>query len=94
MTVTSTRIYRLGEFHSFEAAKRRFLYLVPAGAVFELDDAATNLIDRLSRGETALLDAALAGRTFGELCERLSTAAAAATLLRGWFDAGLIIGFG
>jgi hypothetical protein len=49
---------------------------------------------RLSRGETALLDAALAGRTFGELCERLSTAAAAATLLRGWFDAGLIIGFG
>jgi hypothetical protein len=47
---------------------------------------------RLSRAETSLLDAALAGRTFGELCEQLSGAAAAAALLRGWFDAGLIVG--
>ncbi len=53
MTAAITRIYRLGEFHSFEAAKRRFLYLVPAGAVFELDDAAAKLIERLSRGEAA-----------------------------------------
>ena len=52
MTATATRAYRLGEFHSFEAAKRRFLYLVPAGAIFELDDAAAKLIERLSLGET------------------------------------------
>jgi hypothetical protein len=48
---------------------------------------------RLSRAETSLLDAALAGRTFGELCEQLSGPAAAAALLRGWFDAGLIDGY-
>jgi hypothetical protein len=28
----------LREFHSFEAAGRRFLYLVPSAAVFALDD--------------------------------------------------------
>ena len=32
-----TRTYRLGEFYSFEAAARPFVYLVPEGAVFELD---------------------------------------------------------
>jgi hypothetical protein len=48
---------------------------------------------RLSRAETSLLDAALAGRAFGELCEQLSDAAAAAALLRGWFEAGLIVGY-
>jgi uncharacterized protein len=52
MTATTTRNYRLGEFHSFEGANRRFLYLVPAGAVFELDAAAEKLIERLSKGET------------------------------------------
>jgi uncharacterized protein len=53
MTATDTRNYRLGEFHSFAAADRRFLYLVPAGAVFELDDAAEKLVARLELGEAA-----------------------------------------
>jgi uncharacterized protein len=53
VTASITRVYRLGEFHAFEAAKRRFIYLVPAGAVFELDDAAAKLIERLKQGETA-----------------------------------------
>src|SRR5580692_6627116 len=53
MTATATRNYRLGEFHSFEAADRRFLYLVPAGAVFELDDAAEKLVARLGLGDAA-----------------------------------------
>ncbi len=53
MTATATRNYRLGEFHSFAAADRRFLYLVPAGAVFELDDAAEKLVARLELGEAA-----------------------------------------
>jgi hypothetical protein len=45
---------------------------------------------RLSQAEARTLDAALAGGTFGELCEQLSGPAAAATLLHGWIGAGLI----
>jgi hypothetical protein len=45
---------------------------------------------RLSRAETQALDAARAGRCFGELCEQLS-AAQAARLLHDWVTAGLII---
>ena len=52
LTEIGTREYRLGEFHSFagvgEGADRRFLYLVPAGAVFELDGAAEILLGALS----------------------------------------------
>jgi uncharacterized protein len=45
-----TRSYRLGEFYSFEAAARPFLYLVPAGAVFELDSPAKSLLKTLADG--------------------------------------------
>ncbi len=51
MTATESRVYRLGEFHAFEGGGRRFLYLVPAGAIFELDEAAAAVIDRLASGE-------------------------------------------
>jgi uncharacterized protein len=52
VTATITeRTYRLGEFHDYEAGGSRFLYLVPAGAIFELDSAAAILIDRLKQGE-------------------------------------------
>jgi len=53
VTATETRPYRLGEFHRFEGGGRRFLYLVPAGAIFELDDAAAMLIDRVAEGEAS-----------------------------------------
>jgi hypothetical protein len=49
---------------------------------------------RLSGAETHALDAGLAGATFGQLCEQLSTPAVAAALLQGWFNAGLIVGAG
>ncbi len=54
----------LAEFHPFEAAGRRFLYLVPSAAVFGLDDASGAVLDTLaasprSAGEVAT---ALAGR--------------------------------
>ena len=54
----------LAEFHPFEAAGRRFLYLVPSAAVFGLDDASGAVLDTLaesprSAGEIAT---ALAGR--------------------------------
>jgi len=51
--VTGTRVYRLGEFHAFSAGDRRFVYLVPAGAIFELDAAAQGLIDTLGGGEAS-----------------------------------------
>jgi hypothetical protein len=47
---------------------------------------------RLSQAETQALDAALAGRNFGQLCEQLSGPTGAARLLHGWFNAGLIVG--
>src|SRR5260221_13979455 len=51
MTATDTRVYRLGEFHRFDAAGAHFLYLVPAGAIFAADDAVGKLIACLSPGE-------------------------------------------
>ncbi|HEX4595731.1 MAG TPA: radical SAM protein [Bryobacteraceae bacterium] len=53
MIATDTRAYRLGEFHPFSARDRRFLYLVPAGAIFELDGAAELLLERLAEGEAS-----------------------------------------
>ena len=40
----------LREFHSFEAAGRRYLYLVPSAAVFALDDCSEAILQELSRG--------------------------------------------
>ena len=42
--------WRLGEFHQFEAGGRRFVYVVPAGAIFELDDDAAAVIDQIAAG--------------------------------------------
>ena len=50
MIATETRTYRLGEFHPFQGGSKRFLYLVPAGAIFEMDDEVSKLIDLLSHG--------------------------------------------
>ena len=43
-------LLHLGEHHAFEAAGRRYLYLVPSAAVFALDAPATALIDALDTG--------------------------------------------
>ena len=40
----------LREFHPFEAAGRRFLYLVPSAAVFALDDCSSAILDSLAAG--------------------------------------------
>ena len=50
MIATDTSIYRLGEFHEFSGGGRRFLYLVPAGAIFEMDVAVAAAVEELSRG--------------------------------------------
>jgi uncharacterized protein len=66
MTATEMRVYRAGEFHEFRAGNRRFLYLVPAGAIFELDQDAALVIDRVSSGGATHdeLVRALAGRGY------------------------------
>jgi hypothetical protein len=46
---------------------------------------------RLSQREAQALDAALAGQSFGQLCEQLGEPARAAALLHGWFSEGLVI---
>ncbi|OJU09056.1 MAG: quinohemoprotein amine dehydrogenase maturation protein [Caulobacterales bacterium 68-7] len=50
MTLITTERYRLGEFHPFDAVDRQFIYL-PAGAMFELDDPAYAVLQRLSQSE-------------------------------------------
>jgi uncharacterized protein len=53
VTPVATRVFRRGEFHEFEAGDGRFVYIVPAGAIFELDEAAALVLDALAMGERA-----------------------------------------
>ena len=57
MTVTTplatATFVELGEHHAFEAAGRRYLYLVPSAAVVALDDDAGTLVDALGSGPQA-----------------------------------------
>jgi putative DNA-binding protein len=45
---------------------------------------------RLSQAEARMVDGALSGESFGELCEALDGPARAATLLHGWVSEGLL----
>jgi uncharacterized protein len=61
---TEARVYRLGEFHRFSSQGSEFLYLVPAGAIFAVDEAVGTLIASLGAGELehqSLVDALTAG---------------------------------
>jgi uncharacterized protein len=66
MIATEIRSYRLGEFHKFEGGGRQFLYLVPAGAIFEVDEGVAAVVDTLSTGEAQIegLLATLADRGY------------------------------
>ena len=44
----------LREFHPFEAAGKRFVYLVPSAAVFTLDDCSAAILDSLATGPRPL----------------------------------------
>lgn len=57
MNVMTMPDARRGDFHSFTAEGRSFIYLVPAGAVFELDEAASTLLNAL--GDEAVSHASL-----------------------------------
>ena len=46
-TLTPVARYHLREFHSFEAAGASFVYLVPSGAIFALDEIGSDTIERI-----------------------------------------------
>jgi len=46
--LTTQTPYRLREFHPFESAGTRFLYLVPSGAIFALDTIGRQVVDELA----------------------------------------------
>jgi len=46
---SETRTYGPGEFHAFTAAGKQFLYLVPSGGIFEIDDAVRTVIERVGQ---------------------------------------------
>ena len=64
----------LREFHAFEAAGRRFVYLVPSAAVFALDDCSAAILDALASGPKAQDD------LVRELSSRFDAAEIAGTL--------------
>jgi uncharacterized protein len=51
VSTTQAAVYRLGEMHQFSSVGRRFAYLVQSAAIFELDDPAAAIIDRLKQGD-------------------------------------------
>src|SRR4051812_11707696 len=51
MIATETQVYRLGEVCRFPAAGRKFFYLVPAGAIFEIDEIAHKALELVGQGE-------------------------------------------
>lgn len=50
MIATEANALVPGEFHEFEGAGKRFLYLVPAGAIFDVDEMTSAVLSELSRG--------------------------------------------
>ena len=51
--LTQSPPYRLREYHAFDAAESRFLYLVPSGAIFALDDIGRDVTECLGEQERA-----------------------------------------
>ena len=90
MIAEATRTYRAGEYHEFEGYGRRFLYLVPAGAIFEVGEFAAIIIDRLAKGEASheeLIDELTAnGMAFGDAEDLLGELLGSRALLAAGFQ--------
>lgn len=56
MTVMQAPAYRRAEYHGFAAGGNDFVYLVSAGAIFEVDDDVRAVLDRLDRRELTHAD--------------------------------------
>ncbi|MEI9812614.1 MAG: quinohemoprotein amine dehydrogenase maturation protein [Acidobacteriota bacterium] len=50
MTATEAVTFSPGEFHEFEGAGKKYLYIVPAGAIFEVDEEISAVLAELSKG--------------------------------------------
>jgi len=59
--------FALGEFHPFEAAGQKFVYLTPSAAVFGLDDEAAEVLDALRDGPKPAEQLGADSETIGEL---------------------------
>jgi uncharacterized protein len=77
--------YRLGEFHRFEGGGRQFLYLVPAGAIFEMDEAVAAAAAEVSGGELTRDD------LIARLTARNMSAVDAAQLVEELFQMRVIV---
>lgn len=79
--------FRLGEFHPFEGGGKKYLYLVPSGAVFELDDLASDVITRLHGGERTpqelIADLEAAGHSASDAEEALKELYQARVIVNG-----------
>ena len=49
-------VYSLGEFRRFRGQSADFLYLVPSGGIFSLDEASAAILDKLSDGPLSRTD--------------------------------------
>src|ERR1044071_2157066 len=49
--IKATNTYRLGECHPFDGGGQEYLYLVPSGAIFALDEMTSAIIKRLGESE-------------------------------------------
>jgi len=85
VTAAEAIVCRLGEFHAFEAGEKRFLYLVPAGAIFEVDREAGMVIDRVADGGLAI------GELASDLVQRGVPEGEAGQLIRELLQAGVIV---
>ena len=85
MTVMLSHRYRAGEYRSFAAADARFIYVVGAGSIFQLDAAAAQVLDLLEDG------AADHGDLVRALGDRGMPAADAYELVRELRFAGVIL---
>lgn len=53
MMTATAEAYQIGDLHQFASRGKRFVYLVPAGAVFQLDEASALVVDRLQTGRAS-----------------------------------------
>ncbi|MEO8026608.1 MAG: quinohemoprotein amine dehydrogenase maturation protein [Bryobacteraceae bacterium] len=66
MTPTiATAAFRQGEFHAFDGGGQQFLYMVPSGGIFAVDDAARVVLDCVKRGAASHEDMLAAGAQRG-----------------------------
>ena len=84
MMTATAEAYQIGDLHQFASRGKRFVYLVPAGAVFQLDEASAMVVDRLQTGRASHEELVeLLERAGHDSDELLSELALSQTILTG-----------